>query len=115
MRYTLLLLFLVLVITGCESDRFDKDKRQIITKDAIRSKLPARARNFDITAFSEDTLPVWTDTLVKRPIRYTLQFIYTDSTGALQNRTGYAIFTPDGKSLIASQIDNSSPQNQSNQ
>lgn len=114
MRYMHLLLVLALVTAGCESDRFDKDKRQMIAKDAIRSKLPPRARNFDIMAFSEDTLPVWTDTLVKRPLRYTLQFVYTDSTGNLQNRTGIAIFTPDGKSLLTSGIDTSSPLNHSN-
>jgi hypothetical protein len=105
MRYSLFFIGVALVISSCESAAFEKDKRQIAAKDAIREKLQ-KARNFDILHFREDTLSEWTDTLIKRPIRYTLDFIYTDSTGTVQNKTGVVLFTPDGRSMIAAQITN---------
>lgn len=98
--------FVVLLFSGCENANFSKDSRQIAAKDAIREMLPRKARNFDVVAFNEDTLPTWTDTTVKQPIRYRLNFVYTDSTGAIQNKTGFAVFTPDGRSMLAAQITN---------
>lgn len=95
-----------LVSAGCENANFDKDKRQIAAKDAIRDLLPWRTRNFDVVSFSEDTLASWTDTTVKRPLRYNLNFAYTDSAGQVQNKQGYAMFAPDGKSLLTAQINN---------
>ena len=98
--------FGVLVFTffSCENPRFDKDKRQIIAKDEIRSKL-RRARAFDITGFKEDTLSTFPDSTFKHPIRYTLDFVYKDSTNVLQKKRGIVIFTPDGNSIISSGID----------
>jgi hypothetical protein len=98
--------FIVLffVLYSCDDHRFDKDKRQIMAKDEIRYKL-RRARSFDITGFKEDTLTVYPDSLFKRPIRYTLDFVYQDSNKVLQKKKGVVIFTPDGRSIISSNID----------
>ncbi|HUS02979.1 MAG TPA: hypothetical protein VMY77_14675 [Chitinophagaceae bacterium] len=103
MRY---LFFGVLLFAffSCENPRFDKDKRQIIAKDEIRSKL-SRARSFDITGFREDTLSTFPDSAFKNPIRYTLDFVYNDSANVLQKKKGVVIFTPDGNSVISSGID----------
>lgn len=105
MKYSLFFISIAFVIGSCESAGFEKDKRQIAAKDVIREKLQ-KARNFDILRFREDTLSEWTDTLFKRPIRYTLDFVYTDSTGTVQNKTGVVLFTPDGRSMIEAQITN---------
>lgn len=101
-----LLAFAALLLVGCESANFDKDKRQIAAKNAIREMLPPTAHNFDVTAFGEDTLAHWTDTLLKHPIRYNLAFVYTDATGKVQSKSGFAVFAPDGKSLLTAQITN---------
>jgi hypothetical protein len=105
MRILLSTIFLLLLLS-CESTSFDKDKRQIWAKDEIRRQLPHASTAFDVTGFREDTLPTWPDTMIKRPIQYTLDFVYKDSTGALQQKTGHVFFTPDGKSLIQSLITN---------
>jgi hypothetical protein len=94
----------LLVFCSCENPRFDKDKRQLIAKDEIRRKL-VRARSFDITGFKEDTLLSFPDSAFKRPIRYTLDFVYKDSSNVLQKKKGVVIFTPDGNSIISSGID----------
>lgn len=102
MRY----LFFCILLTAffsCENPRFDKDKRQIIAKNEIRSKLK-RASSFDITGFKEDTLPASPDSIFKNPIRYTLDFVYKDSVNALQKKKGVVLFTPDGHSIISSNI-----------
>lgn len=96
---------LLLVFFSCENPRFNKDKRQIIAKDEIRRKLPGAARAFDITGFNEDTLSNFSDTILKRPIRYTLDFVYKDSANVLHTKKGIVIFTPDGNSVITSSID----------
>src|ERR1700740_1233558 len=98
-----LLLFALLGLAACENPRFDSDKRQIIAKDSVRRKL-VNARFFDITAFREDTLRDSPDTLFKKPLLYTLDFNYTDSTGVVQNKIGRVLFTPDGKSVIKTTI-----------
>ncbi len=103
MRYQLLCLIIIPVVLSCESPKFDKDKRQIMAKDVIRKKLSA-VRNFDIVSFKEDTLSSWSDTTFRQPIRYTLNFVYTDSTGVVQNKNGIVLFTPDGRSIINTQI-----------
>jgi uncharacterized protein YcfL len=105
MRYQLLLVFVAIFVFNCESATFDMDKRQIVAKDVIRKKLSA-ARDFDIVSFKEDTLSSWTDSTFKQPIRYTLNFVYTDSTGVVQNKNGVVLFTPDGRSIITAQINN---------
>jgi hypothetical protein len=105
MRYPLLIVFALMLLASCENAAFNKDRRQLIAKNAIRGKLPRAAKNVDITGFKEDTLASWTDTLFQRPIRYTLNVVYTDSTGAMQQRTGVVLFTPDGRSMITAQVD----------
>jgi hypothetical protein len=97
--------FLLLLLTACESRVIDRDMRQIRAKDEIRSKLPPRAREFDITDFREDTLKGWSDTAFKRPLVYILQYQYKDSTGAFQRRMGHVVFTPDGRSVISTEVD----------
>jgi hypothetical protein len=97
-----LVLFL---FVSCENHRYDSDNRQITAKDLIRYKT-GRVKGFDIISFKEDTLKNWPDTAFKNPLRYTLDFHYNDSTGALQNRRGEVVFTPDGRSVINVQITN---------
>jgi hypothetical protein len=99
MRYLLILL----IITGCESPVIQKDHRQIVAKTQILRILPDNAMDFDVTGFREDTLSSWTDSLIKKPIRYSLDFEYRDSTG-LKKKTGDVYFTSDGKSVIRSEI-----------
>ena len=100
-----ILLFIIVVscLAACENNRFDSDRRQIMAKDLIRFKAP-RNRSFDITGFREDTLKNWTDTLFKKPLLYTIDFTYNDSTGKLYSKRGQVVFTPDGKSIIGSEI-----------
>ena len=99
MRHLLASLVL-LAFFSCETSVADKDNRQITAKNEIRSKLPPRSKGFDVTGFREDTLSSWTDTAFKRPIRYVLDYQYSDSMGVVQRRTGSVVFTPDGKSII---------------
>ena len=101
MRYLLFLLLVILV--SCENHSFDNDQRQLIAKDQVRRKL-RKARSFDITAFKQDTLETYTDTLIKHPLRYSLDFTYTDSLGQVQKKKGVVLFTPDGKSVLNTQI-----------
>ncbi len=101
MKFTSLFL-LTIIIFSCENQSFDSDKRQLIAKDEIRGKLHG-IQFFDITGFKEDTLQ-WTDSTFKNPIRYRLNVAYRDSAGVLQNKEGFVVFTPDGKSVISSQI-----------
>jgi len=101
MRY--LILLLLLVAGSCESHSFDSDKRQLIAKDEIR-RLVSRGRSFDITAFNQDTIGADGDSIAKFYLRYNLQFQYIDSVGNLQKKKGVVLFTPDGLSVINSQI-----------
>jgi hypothetical protein len=104
MKYQLLFL-LTIILFSCENNSFDSDKRQLIAKKEIRLKLQS-AQSFDVTAFHEDTLHDATQTTFKNPIRYSLNIAYKDSTGALKNKEAFVLFTPDGKSVISSQINN---------
>lgn len=104
MKYTILFLFII-TIFSCENNSFDKDKRQLIAKREIREKLPG-VQSFDITSFHEDTLHDNTETTFKDPIRYSLNVVYKDSTGAVQNKEAFVLFTPDGKSVISAKINN---------
>ena len=101
MRYLLFLVLLILV--SCENHSFESDKRQIIAKDLIKRKL-RKARLFDITAFKQDTLETYPDTLFKHPLRYSLDFVYTHSLGQVQKKKGVVLFTPDGQSVLNAQI-----------
>lgn len=103
MRY--LLLLLLVIFESCENHSFESDKRQLIAKDQIRDKL-GKARHFDITGFKQDTLPAYTDTTIKYPLRYALDFSYTDSLGVVQKKKGIVIFTPDGNSVLNAYIAN---------
>lgn len=105
MRSILVIAFPLLLLS-CETNAFDRDKRQIAAKDELRSKLPHGTTAFDITHFREDTLSGWPDTTFRRPIQYTLDFEYRDSLGVVQQKTGYVFFAPDGKSIIKTQITN---------
>ena len=98
MKY--LFIFLSICIISCDYGSFDKDKRQIMAKDAVREQLPRRSRNFDVTAFREDTLNGFPDSDFKRPIGYSLDYQFTDSTGQLQTRNATVVFTPDGHSIV---------------
>ena len=98
--------FFILLLTGifsCENHRFDSDKRQIMAKNEIESKLH-RTRAFDITGFNEDTVQNFSDSNFKKQIRYRLDFVYEDSNKILQTKRGIVMFTPDGKTIISSQI-----------
>ena len=99
----LILLFMIPVFFACESTNFDSDKRQIMAKDEIRSKLQ-KIHDYDITAFREDTIAAGANDDFKKLIRYRLSVQYMDSNNALQKKTGDVFFTPDGKSIIRSTI-----------
>src|SRR4051794_775106 len=103
MKY-ILLFIITITFCCCENNTFDRDKRQLIAKSEIREKLK-NIRGFDITSFKEDTLHDSPDAS-QNPIRYTLNIVYKDSTGTLQNKEAFVLFTPDGKSVIKSQINN---------
>ena len=74
-----------------------------MAKDEIRSKL-YKAREFDITAFKEDTVEVSDNPDFKKEIRYHLDFEYLDSNKVLQKKNGDVFFTPDGSTIINSKI-----------
>lgn len=98
MKY-LALLISVSIFISCENHAFDRDKRQILAKDELRRMMPGN-RSITITRFYEDTLPSWPDSTFRRPIRYTLDFKYTDSTGMEQSRQGIFIFSQQGNAVI---------------
>jgi hypothetical protein len=100
MRCYIPLIFFFL-LTGCVSDFVHKDKRQITAKDVMETWLPRRSKDYDISAFREDTI-ARKDSLFKKVLQYTLFYQFTDSTGRLQKRRGIVLFTPDGKSVISS-------------
>lgn len=104
MKYPFLFI-LFIIIFSCENNSFDSDKRQLIAKSAIRKQLND-IQSFDITGFKEDTLQQNTNSAFKNLIRYTLNIAYKDSAGQMQNKEAYVLFTPDGKSIITSHINN---------
>jgi len=99
----LLLIICIFFFFSCENHHFDKDTRQIMAKDEIMNKLH-KAKSFDVTGFKEDTVENTTDSNFKKVIRYTLDIQYLDSNNVLQKKSGIVFFTPDGKSIIHSQI-----------
>ena len=103
MRYIVLAFFL-LSVASCETDNFNADKRQIMAKDYLRATIGRGSRGYDVISFREDTLTSVSDSFFKRPIQYTLDYIYNDSTGNIQNKRGTVVFAPDGKSIIGSEI-----------
>lgn len=103
LKPTFFFIFLTPGFFACQNHRFDKDKRQIMAKDEIHSKLQ-KAREYDITGFKEDTVAVSGNPDFKKEIRYQLDFEYIDSANVLQKKTGEVYFTPDGSSIINSKI-----------
>ena len=99
----LLLIFFTPLFFSCENHRFDADKRQIIAKNQIRSKLH-QATGYDVTAFQEDTVETPNDSNFKKQIRYSLDIEYLDSNKILKKKRGIVMFTPDGQSVITSTI-----------
>ena len=98
--------FFIMIFTGiisCENHGFDSDKRQIMAKNEIQKKL-TRAAHFDITGFHEDTVQIPSDPNLKKQIRYTLDFVYEDSNKVVQSKKGIVMFTPDGQSIISTNI-----------
>ncbi|MEP6700604.1 MAG: hypothetical protein ABJA85_04790 [Bacteroidota bacterium] len=61
-------------------------------------------RGISITGFQEDTLKSWPDSAVIHPIRYTMYFVYNDSTGGQQSKKAIVIFTPEGNEVLSSEI-----------
>ena len=100
---------IVIIFFSCETNSFDKDKRQIMAKDAIRRKVRGDRSSFTVTGFKEDTLLTYSDTIIKKPLRYTLYFTQQDSAGQLLQHTGIALFTNRGNSLISSEITDQQP------
>jgi hypothetical protein len=96
-------LVFLLVLAACDTHSFERDKRQIIAKDEIRRQLRG-FHGYSITNFREDTLQTWTDSVIIHPIRYTLNFVYNDSTGNPQNSKAVIIFTPEGNAILRSEI-----------
>lgn len=107
MKFTLAIL--VIILCSCETNSFDSDKRQIMAKNAIRQKVQGNLSSFTVTGFKEDTLLAYGDTLIKKPLRYTLYFTQKDSAGQLQPHTGVALFTNRGNSLLSSEITDQQP------
>ncbi len=102
MKFISLPLF-VLTLFSCQNAGFESDERQIIAKDEIRQQI-RRARSFDVVGFKQDTILNWPDTTIKHPVSYTLDFVYNDSTGALQSKRGVVIFAPIGNTVLSSTI-----------
>ncbi len=98
----LLFVFLLPIFFSCETHNFDRDKRQIMAKDEIRSRL-LKIHDYNITAFREDTVDA-NDSGLKKEIRYRIDFQYTDSNQILQKKIGDVFFTPEGSSIIYSTI-----------
>ena len=82
---------------------------QTTDPDAIRSQLKGNHNSFTVTGFKEDTLLTYSDTLVKKPLQYTLYFTQQDSSGQVQSHTGVALFTNHGNSLISAEIIDQQP------
>ncbi len=96
-------LCLIIFLISCTSHSFDADVRQIAAKDAVASKL-YRARQFNVVGFSQDTVTDYHDTLIIKPIRYSLDITYKDSNNIVQRKRGVVLFTHDGNSIVQTQI-----------
>lgn len=101
-RYVLFILPLTISF-ACENHNFDSDTRQIVAKDEIKSKL-RRITNFDVTSFAEDTVKNIADSNFKTQIRYTMGVSYNDSNKVFQQKKGVVMFTPDGTTVISTEI-----------
>ncbi|HEY5463597.1 MAG TPA: hypothetical protein VIJ95_10110 [Hanamia sp.] len=90
-------------IYSCENHRDAADMTQLMAKNEIVNKLH-KVNSLDITGFKEETIHNPPDTNFKKMIRYVLYITYIDSNKILQNKKGIVLFTPDGKSIINSEI-----------
>jgi hypothetical protein len=95
----ILLLLITLVFFSCEKHTFDSDHRQIVAKNLLRQTV-INNRTFDVLQFKEDTLDHHPGTTIERPIRYTIEYVFSDSSNTRVRKTGEVIFTPDGKSVL---------------
>ncbi|MEP6617543.1 MAG: hypothetical protein ABJA57_13225 [Ginsengibacter sp.] len=96
-------IMLIMSASSCELSSFNSDKRQIIAKDEIRSKI-GMVTEFDILSFREDTLRNSTDTNFINPIRYTLDITFKDSGRVMLRKKGVVLFTPAANQVISSSI-----------
>jgi hypothetical protein len=101
-RYVLFILPLTISF-ACENHNFDSDCRQIVAKNEIKRKL-RRITNFDVTSFAQDTVKNIADSSFKTQIRYTMGISYNDSNKVFQQKKGVVMFTPDGTSVISTEI-----------
>lgn len=95
-------LFILVVLTGCANHLVEKDIRQIRAKDEVRSYLPRKASAFDITGFGEDSIPA--PEIPANIIRYRIDFTFKDSLKNIIPARAFVFFTPDGKSVMKTQI-----------
>ncbi len=102
MRYAFLSL-IIPALFSCHSAGFESDERQIIAKDVILNQA-GRTHSFDIVSFKQDTVANWTDTTIKHPVSYTLDFVYNDSTNAVKSKRGVVVFAPTGNTVLSSSI-----------
>lgn len=99
----IILLFFASTLYSCDNHRNASDMRQIMAKNEVLSQLH-KISSFDITGFSEATVRDTLDANFKKMIRYELDITYIDSNKSLQNKKGVVFFTPDGKTVVHSQI-----------
>jgi hypothetical protein len=93
----------ILTLFSCHPMGFDSDERQLVAKDVIRKQI-GRAESFDIVGFRQDTVANWHDTTMSRPLSYTLDIVYADSSGRLQSKRGVVIFPSSGSTVLSSSI-----------
>lgn len=84
---------------SCEKHTFDSDQRQIVAKNLLRQTVKNK-RTFDVLHFKEDTLDLSANTTINRRIRYTIEFVFKDSSNALVRKTGEVIFAPGGNAVL---------------
>jgi len=102
-KWIIILLVFTGTIYSCDNHRDAADMMQLMAKNEIVNKLH-KVNSFDITGFKEETIHNPPDTNFKKVIRYVLYITYVDSNKILQNKKGIVLFTPDGKSIINSEI-----------
>ena len=89
-------------LIGCANHLVEKDIRQIKAKNEVRRYLPPKASAFDIIGFGEDSIPA--PEIPANLIRYRIDFIFKDSLKNMIPARAYVFFTPDGKSVMKTQI-----------
>ncbi|HUZ59218.1 MAG TPA: hypothetical protein VMU83_10585 [Hanamia sp.] len=102
-KWIIILLIFTGTIYSCDNHRNAADMTQLMAKNEIVNKLH-NVNSFDITGFKEEMIHNPSDTNFKNIIQYVLDITYIDSNKILQRKKGIVFFTPDGKSIINSQI-----------